>query len=858
MRIMEAPEGGILWWCASCGKALDTIELLAEVKYGGKIDKAISGIANLPDVKLDIAITQQSVDRYTNSYLARRTNHNLWLADTRERWLRGKECQSFVTEKVGIAIPSLESQYDVMNGVGRWFHPTTLVEMSKLLNDGVRLNVPVELFRTCVAVPWWKSYGRLGALLLFGEPHNAVQMWYCDSQRVDAGAMFLDALPPEPERVIAVSSPFLAMRIQHQHYCERRTAAPVVAVHESTNPALWEQLGAREVIFYSNTISAPLIRHGIRTAGSKIAYVANAAVSDAANTFGMEPLAAWKRFAESVDPKLTADDFMASIVSRAVDPIDECRKYLLKCDMSQIQTAVDYFSVTKRQMEQLLDGCSSPKERNKLETTLAPATRTTVAHLTNCDVLQKVDDRGARWISRRNGHRAEISNVTVTLESGQMNKAGAVTYAAAVRYKDKSATTTLTDEQLNGSIVNAVSSFAVRQFGEAPEITCSDVMFRNLIWKFSGTVKVRQMPDYVGWSPEDNCYKFPQFDIRGGDVIPVANSFDSVISMPMNVPAPEMPDKEYLLSCLEPTPQNAIKWAFIAAVADNMLAQAAGNYARGIALVGYTATALGRRLVEEANLLSTAVPSTTEASISIAATQYFRGVPMLIRAEDDASLNAAATKWLFGSSHWHTIMPMNKSRAALAASLGDWIVVGKENAATEAYGPLLGILTWGLAYAHRAGAIGSDTESTLTTFMKWAEEVIGQPAGEVPDQAAHFFIDYPPMQQHRKFIRAIGLMIKCGYLSVVTGKAAPKARKHAPVYFDKRGGMVHVVKSKVMDAMKSMGAKEFDLSLVQDGFDRYNTGVQDGDEVGSILSIPIKYWTNELYRWGVGKVDSSV
>lgn len=863
MRVVNAPEGGFVWHCYECDKSWDSIELLAEVLHQGKIRDAIYEILRDPDFLVpQEMLGERVVEDYVLHHVAPRKQALLWSKTARERWADHRDLHAMLAENVGVKVHLLETHEAVANHAGRWMHATFRRELQEDLNFGVPPGLPESSFRSCLAIPWCNSPGRISALLLLGW-RKLVRLWYPEftRQQKDPGVMLLDALPRRPLRVIAVSSPYLALWLQYKHFQEDNHPAPVVAWHEDTDPSIWSQLGAEEIVFWGYEPTAAIFKQALHARGDiKVSFPPRPEWDIEYELSSIENYRTWHRLRSDLNPAMPFKQRLTDLTHRMRRPHEACRDYLLSLDDEAVGEALGIMALEPDHIGRLLESCETYETRAVMERLLERRAAEQEVNMFGGVVRQYIGPHEAYWsLTKRGGAEERLSEAVIELDRCiRDEEANETFYTGLVHHKGKRYPFSATQRELRDDTLG-IAVEAVEAAGDGmPFVSKSQgARLYDLLSRFSHVEKTYPALTRVGWDRERHAFLFPRFAIRSGALSErSAHGMTGTVLPGLRVDLPESPDPGELDTWLDPTECNGAIWAVLTALVDNLLELQNHGQPRGIGLVGRLAYKAADKICDDLGLLNFNAERIRQQFVHFEKSQRDHDLPVMVREMESKNiLPHNISQWMLNLSPKNVMMSLSPLQVATAVLCGDWIVVdtGEDDGDYYRDGSTAPLLVHYLTYYQRqVGRISKSktpSHATLQAVQRWADSVGTRDSTFAFKYALDSLRDSGRESAAARLVYLLAQLLHDGYIRRDYGPVL-KEQPHGPaIVIDSENGRVLISKQRVVEALSRRNLPLLDTPVMTVALREAGVllGESGTDRAGWVIDAV--FWERQMTRW---------
>lgn len=858
MRVMSAPEGGQLWYCHVCAKTWDSITLLAEMHHKGDVKQAINEIIASQEFNLPRKfLTTRMIEEYLQHYVARRVAIEKWSVTARERWANHRDIYAILSEHIGIKVHSLEAMPSAANGVGRWIHSTSKSEIQEVLNLGLPPSLPRRNFNTCLAVPWNNAPGRTAALLLFGW-RKSIRIWSTSStDEGDIGVMMLDTLPPNPKRIVAVSSPYLALWLQYKFLQESNEPACIVAWHGRTDPEVWRQIDAEEVVFWDYRPSPQLFQQAMNVPGSKVSYIENPVFEVFKIDGTIESADTWEQMRRIIDVEVPANKLLNDLITRRYEPTEAIQSYLKGLEPEDISAVVEHLHLDASQINAIMDSCSG-QDRAALEQMFDRTFRHKEMKIAGGVALQYIGPKSCSWTYKKGRCEEQISDAVVHLDQCVLDEDNRDRfYTGTILHQGRRYPFSATMREMMREPIKVIMETVEWGGGDSPIVSNSHASkLWDFIFKFSGAVKTYRALTRVGWDKDGQSFMFPNFIIRSGSLLPKKSLGASRDVLPgIRVDIPEPLDAAQMEQLLEPTEANGALWAVTAAMLSNLIDTINSKVTRGVGLVGDLAICAGEKMASDLGLLTFNAEQITRQIDEFRKAQRDHDLPVFAGdAGGKKFVPAAINDWIVAPDPKNVLMAMTPTHATSALLCGDWLVVdtGTDIGEYYSHGEVGIILVHFLAhYQQKLGKLPAKRKlvfAVLAELQLWAASIGQQDSTYVFKYAADAIRDPGKESAAARFVHLLAQLVHNGYLKQAYGQMLPDNSTVA-VMIDTESKRVYVSKQKVVAAMKRRKLPNLDVATVTDSL-RLEGALQG--QFGALLdnwSIDMAFWERHVSTW---------
>ena len=861
VKVSTAPEGGNIWYCYKCETAYDSIELLSRVKHNKNIHETVEWVAQsneFPGLPAWFTSTD-NINEYISRYLNPHVNCREWMSESSKYWSKLRDTNNILAQQIGIRVNLVEPQSSAERGAGRWIHPTTIEKLQHDLNQGMPVSANKRYFRTCLAIPWMNTMGRMCALWLVGW-HNHNKMWFPQfNDREDAGIMLLNAIPRNPKRVIAVSSPYLAMHLQYHQLKEIDKPAAVVAWHTRTDPSVWHHVNADEVVFWGYEPTPDIFRQALTVPNSKVSFIKNINIDIEYTDGSIESPETWSKMRNRLDQEqiVSARRMIASLCNRVEDPLAACKNYLLGLDMAVAPGVMDVIGMDPETMNRLLEAAVNYEERAQLERVFDSSFRQREIVVRGSVLREFVGPSGVKWVIYRGGKSELISDTVIRLDKAipESKEEGVEKfYTGHCIYRDQKCPFTATYEELSKGLHRIAMTAVEEHAGKVPVISMAHTAFLwDAMLKFSPTVDTIKTVTRSGWDSDKQAFMLPRILVQGGkfETRGMADVSGNVLpGMKLTVP-PEI-DSEMMDRWLEPTEANGTMWAIAAAVCDNIISTVRHQRPRGIGIVGTLPREASQKFAQELGLMIFNAEHIRTRFDDFERTQRCHDLPVLTTETDDCSaLSPTTLSWISSPTPKNVLMHMSESSMSTAMVSGNWIIVRNEDEGDIRHlGDVSHLVLRYLAHFQTAQYMEPDTSrvyETLGDMRAWAEAIANRDGKYVFKHARDSLLDYGRDSSATRFVYMIAQFLNDGLLSRDYGVGFTS--KSPDVIIDSEKRRVLIGKSRVLKAAHKKKLPDLDTAAVTDSLKREGALLESVDDLDTVWSIKESFWNTHVKEW---------
>lgn len=854
MRVMDDPTGGLYWYCYACRTGFDSLELLVKAGKFNGLRAVFDWMVRNPEVFMPVEFTKiEAFERYMAWCAMPHERWQTWSTKARNDWLHDRDSHAMVTEHIGASVKIADSAVELSRRSGQWFHATTRKALQAELNNNLAPGLPTDSFSSCVAVPWCRRPGRPHALMLLGW-RKQCRLWQPMATTVqDAGVMLLDALPPEPQRVLAVSSPFLALWLHHKNFQETARPIPVVAWHDNTNPEIWGQLGVQEIVFWGYQVTPGLLRQALQARCKTFISVLEKPVFDIAYTEdSIEHYKTFSRFRELIDVPMPSNQRVAQFSSTVNDPYDVALDYMFKCSPEELTTVMAQLRLDPETVARVLNRAIDPAVRELMYERVMRTSEALTCQLFGTTTVQRVGLDSACWAIRRGPAEEVISDAVVLLDSGAIDMDTDTTvYTGVVAHKGQRYPFRATRDELKKSPVDMIIKSVERAGGGTPFVSrYYENRFWDLIFRFSNIVKTCPGITRVGWSRDHAEFILPRFSVRHGKLVPATNNLIGERRLPaVNLETPRAITADELKPWMEPTEVSAAMWAILASMASNVMAPLSNQSPRGIALTGALAERVARRVAQNFELVVFPVATAAADIHQFELAQRDNDLPVYVDANSTQLSTAALTAWIGSTSSKNCLMPISSTQLPSALLCGGWTSVntGTDTGVIRSGTCLAGVfMNWLAWMQHReleTPPTGAPVLSALLLLEEWAKETAKTDIRYVFDAARRMVMDPGTMSGAQRFVHMLVYLSRGGYLAIRADDDLNEAATNGPaIVVDRNHSRVLVSKRKVVVALHRLSLPTVDTLMITAQLAEDGMLLGELGENGSIWAIDIRLW----------------
>lgn len=844
LRVMRDPGGGALWQCRYCERTRDSIELIADTKFHGKLAPAIDFILRSQELCVSVgAFYPRAISEYRHG-VELAASRRKWSDRARRRWAEGRGTYSGMAERLGIHVDSSESVDSELSRTGRWLHATGYQELADVVNNGAELPFPRPNFTSCLAVPWSNRPGIISALFLVGW-NEETRLWMLDGAGSDPGIMLVDVIPHGSKRVYAISSPFLTLWLQHRYLREQSGPAPITTWHTQTDPSVWSDLGVEEVVFWSYRPCPSVLAHALNVPRSKVAFSSwdiDTLLEDAS----LEHVHTWNQLRKYLDRPVPAWQIMEQLIGNPRDPVDVCCDYLLDLDISHVATAVEAMRLGQNQIANLLRSCSGDR-RDMLEQRLTIGRRRQRVRMFGGEVIQYVGPDRAEWRIYKRNRDELISDAVIRLDQCVHDALAKETqYTGVIQHAGHSFPFACSRNELMRDPISVIADTVESNGLPTPFIS---TRFARHIWDLSHMFSLvpRSTPALtrVGWD-SGRAFAFPEFSLRNGHV-ETRSMYVSLADVPCrNLQPPPVPTSEGVLAASGN--EYARAWAVVSLVLDNIVAPVERRSTRGIAVTGPSSVSVVKSLSDGLCVSAVEMHEIVDRMGEFEVRQSLHDVPAVLIASEDGAAAAQLSGWMTSPGTRNVLAALSHPRAAMASSYADWVVVDVGESPCLPPELIAGVVVHFLAryqtLESRVGHIDAVPGlSSLNILDAWLEVLCGQRVAAI--RAARRVLRRTGASSTAE--RLVSLMLQLisdGQLAYDYGSTM-----RSGVVVDLEARRVYVSKFGVVDAMRKRGLPPLDSIQVASALRDANALVGEvGIERGG-WAIDYGFWETCAARW---------
>lgn len=862
MRVMNAPEGGQIWHCYHCNGTWDSIEMLAEVNHSGDVREAISAILRDPDHFVPYEqLGDNAIDRYMYRCIAYRKQVNRWSSDARKQWTVHRDLHSILAEAVGVKVHLMETSESASKHVGRWMHATTREDISAELNNGLPPGLSPEYYRTCLALPWSDAPGRISALWLLGWRKQS-RMWFprAADNSENPGVMLMDCIPQRPVRIIAVSSPYLALWLQYKHFMEDEHPLPVVVWHEDTDPDIWEQFGAQEIVFWDYSPTPGLFKQALHARGEvKISYLDNPAFDISRCDKSIEHHSTWQAFRNILDVPRPSHLRLNDFTNRLRDPYLACRDYLFSLEPENVAPAMEIVKLNADQVRRLLEVCPDYETRFSLERLLEHSVRRREEQMLGGTVSQYIGPHEAYWSVRRRGREEKISDAVVQLEQVLRDEESETSfYTGVVHYRGKRYPVSTTYKDLRFDPVKVIVEAVEREGGGTPYVSSTQpTRLWDLMMRFSNIEKTVPAVTRVGWDKDYRTLLLPNFIIRsgalekrtalglGGDVLPL-----------MRVELDDSPNENEMDSWLEPTDCNGAIWAVLASIADNVLGRLDHEQPRGVGLLGPLVAKAAEKVASDLGLLMFNHEQVRHQFEYFEKAQRDHDFPVLVQDTVVSSKfpDSVAT-WMLSPNPKNVLMTMSSLQVTAAQLCGNWTILDTGSDDGDYYRDasaarlLIHYLAFFQQQVGRREKGRSPVHASLNNLRVWADSLSKRDTTFVFNYADAVIRDAGRESGAARFIFMLAQLLYEGAIKRMYSSALDEKINGPEITVDSNNDRVFVSKQKIVETLAKKKLPALDTSSITAALAEEDALLGEVGVSRSVWAIRLKYWDEQMAKW---------
>lgn len=847
LRVLSLPNGdGLYWYCSSCDRGRDSLELYADAKRQGNVLQALSDILQSPDFDLPAAFRADDVVRAHQQQTAdRRARIRRWSQMTRERWTRPKDTYASLARDLGFLV-QLSEVPSSNHGAARWLHATTAAELSEAFNLGGPTGLPAYPYGSCLALAYQSAPGRISGLWLLGWK-NHTRWWMSDYDDAgDPGILALDAAAAgSASRIIAVSSPYLALWLQYKQQQESLQPAPVVAWRLRNPPQIWDRLGLEEVVFWDYLPTAALFHQALRVPSAKVVWLNRPTFPVAYDWENIETRETWRQFrrlleAAAQPAKLRLQD----LIARPREPYAAFIDYLLSLDAGEVDPVLQIVAPNNDHVRRLLD-LAGPDRRAPLEARLRRTVRRQEIILGGSTITQILTPDRSAWI-RNAGRRTEeqVTDAVVHLDHAYYDENNAKHYLGTIYYRGRPYPFSAEHEQLLHQTASLIMRSVEEHCHECPKISLTYApRLWDLIWQFSGTVTTLRSLNRVGWGRDDQEFLWPRFAVIRGGLQERAVSGPRLPHTPgADLSLPAEPTPETLRPWLEDRPPVAAWWAVLTAILDNTLARGREETARGIALVGALSRRAAERASRELQLLTRSAAQVNKDPEELFDLQRRHDLPILI-IEEDQPLTPAAVSRLTFSGPANLLLPLSAAEAAAAAAENSWMIVdaGDGGGRYSVVNAAAGVFNHFLAEMQTVPDGPGSLHDLARRLLTWAE-TRGQVRSKLAPRVAAVLQDLGRLPPPARFVRLISRMLTDGWCRLQRGTNPAVA----DVVLDEAANCVYVSKTRLAGTLLRQRLPALDAAAWTRALRAHGALLGETGEYREVWVLPLEVWQREL------------
>lgn len=831
MTVTDDPDGGYAWHCYRCERTWDSIELIADVRHRADIPAAIAEIRQ--SFAFDVpsaAFTEARVNQYMTALVHPRRAAMAWNDDGVRNWTKHSDGYAMAASLIGGKVGVLEAESSIVRRMGRWVRGTSVKHINAMLNNMMPCGLDKRGYSAAVAVPWYRLQGRMSAIFVVGY-NGKFTLWHPEyNETKDTGIMLIDAVPRRAKRVFATSSPWMAVWLQHRHATETDTAAPVVGWHHQTNPDDWRHLEADRIVFWSYDLTPAVLRQALSVPNSSIKILSEAARFEVAwHDASIETPATWERLRKIIDKPKSTVQIIEELQYASSDPWNALHHYLSTRSLDQIAGALGALNLTGAEIDKLLALCKTDNERQAMLTRLDQTFKLREIVHDGKGVREIVGPKECKWVLRRRGSLDELITDAVlrldTIVEDKSVRPAARYYGGLVHYKGKSYPLMAESDALRSKTAQHIRECVETNAGELPYVSqAHSWRMWDLACLFSTGVRRRTAVTRVGWNDNLSAFMFPNLAVGTSGMETVQPATATTEALPCHrVRICDPPSKMLCERWLEPTDFNAVQWAVMAAVVNNMIGPLWHRPHRGIAVIGESGHDAVRRLASDMGLISFSVAEIRSQFKRFDAAQRGHDVPVALFAADTDKVDALArlSSWISSLEPKNVVATMRSAQAASALLYDDWVLIDtqdqREPDSKAARAGLDALITHFLSEGRPElvanDARTSSVHATLSAMIKWASATAERSGVFVENTARSMIHDAIRYSMAHRFVRLLGQMCHDGYLRMGSAERVAH-RQQRFILVDAKNDCVRVDKERVYRVIEHRKLPTIDYAAV--------------------------------------------
>jgi len=849
MRVMDHPDGGLYWYCYNCKRGFDTIELLAATDKFKDLRAVFDMLCSNPEIFIPKEYTTaDALSSYTYWYSMPNANFRAWAAESNADWIRDRDSHAMLSQHTGINIKIAESASDVNAKESQWLHFTTRKAIQTKLNNNIAPGLRQDAFSTCIALPWCKRPGKIDSLFLMGWK-NQFQTWRPEtSSSSSTGIMFIDALKPEPKKVLAVSSPFLALWLHHKNFFETRDAAPVVVWNDNTDCSVWEQLGIQEIVFWSYKVTPGLLKQALNARCKTSIATIEKPVFDIAYVDGsIEHPATFQKFKAIIDVQMPSKQRIAQFSYGAKDPYAVALDFLFKASNEELNGIMSTLNLQPESLARILDRAADTNIKQLMHDRLNKVNDAVTCHMFGSTVIQRVSNEECYWSFKKGTNEERISDVVVHIDSGAIDEdVDTTVYSGTAIYKGKRYPFSATSYQLKHSAVDTIIKVIEKAGGGTPFVSrFYESRLWDIIFRFSSVSKTYPGISKVGWSKDQLEFVMPNCSIRNGEILATKTSLISNKKMPcVNVSRnPEFDINDWL----DFSEANGTVWAVLIALIDNILAPIRGCTKKGIGVLGPLAERVAARIYSDFELICKKTSDILDDVNKFEVEQFSHDLPVYVT---ENTVNSSA--WVLAGVSKNVIMPIQPAQIGVATNSGEWILIntksdtGALQRQTSVVDIVLNFLAWYQKQTKINLTATDSVSSVIGAVHTWITDTVGRDCTKLFDYVNSIITDYSVMSPGKRFVVMLYQMLKAGYLASKRSNNLDTITTTHTIILTEDDSRVYVSKRKLLTTCKRLNAPEIDTLAITSNL--ANEGILEGEtgESNSVWVISGKFWNRTV------------
>lgn len=863
---MRDKEYGLYWYCFSCRRAFDTIELIAAVKFNNNIELTIDEILRNPDFILPREISLKQIrDEYNNNYKLKK-NLDAWEYDAGQKWLKGEAGYINLASQIGVSVQISES-YDKLHAqIARWLRATTRDDIRRRVNSGLQPDIPRDDFYTCLAIPWQRIPGITSAFLIIGA-HKKSKLWIPEPINVnnDPGVMLLDALPNEPKRVLAVNSPYLALWLQYKAMQENLDPVCVVAWHEDTDPSVWEQIGAQEIVFWSYTPTAGLFKQALNArCKTYISYLEKPPFDVFYFDKSIESYTTWDKFRNILDKPTPSHIRLNEFFNRLHDPYNAACEYMLSHTPEELTHILSVVKPSVETVEQIINRCTTDSAKKLLEERIRAHQCAQSHTMMGGSVVQYIGPIEANWILRRRGYEELISEAVLQLESCIVDAdVGTRTYYGIIHYKGRRYPFVTDSKKLRYETAELITDTVEMAGGGLPFVShrFKGALY-DIVLRFSNIEKTHFAITKVGWTKTRHAFVLPNQTIADGKIINSSSLRVSDRPIPCNnLEIPEL-DIAILESWVEPTEANATIWAFVAAICNNVELRRVQLPTKGIGFIGQLAEKAAWKIASDLRLITVALGDTPDEIRNYEQQQRNHDLPVFTVTKDNTKmLGPSVFTWMVSPGEKNNIVQVNGDYAASIVLSGGWMLIDARSEPTGQFAVNnVAMLIFNYLANRQSRNIDVPSDQTvfnvLSDIKSWVSQVLNKDVSYVFNTAKLMLNDCAMYNDGTQLLYMIAQLLHDGHLLRDYGDDISSSPNAPAVIIDVENNRVFVSKRKLVNAINRIGLPPLDVPLATSMLNNCNALLGETGLDRSAWVIDYGIWLSAVNRWLVTQEKS--